>query len=251
MAMIEVLQSYMWLLPPFVAGLLVVCSHVVFGQEVLRRGIIFIDLTIAQVAALGVVVAAILGLDAGWGASVASVAAALLAAFGLAWTERHFQDRQEAIIGSVYIVAASVLMLLLAKDPHAGEQMSQILAGQILWLDWPRVWPVALLYSVLLALWVLGGKRGFYVLFALMVTYSVQLVGLYLVFASLVLPALASRGIAGGWLIGIAGYALGFVLSVAFDLPAGPAIVVALAAIALGYNRLWQQRYLRTQQEQG
>lgn len=229
-------ENYHWLLPPFAAGLLVVVTHVVFGKEVLRRGIIFIDLTIAQVAGLGVVLAALLGVEGGWPVQAFAVSAALLAAFALAWCEKHYQARQEAIIGSVYVVAASAVLLLLAKDPHATEQLNRLLSGQILWLGWADIWPVALLYLAILALWQFSGHKGFYLLFSLVVTSSVQMIGLYLVFATLVLPSLASRRLLHAWLVGATGYLLGFVASVSFDLPSGPAVVVALAAIALGYN---------------
>ena len=235
-ALQSIFETYHWLLAPFGAGMLVVLTHVVFGQEVLRRGIIFIDLTIAQMAALGVVIAALLGIEGGWVLQACAVSAALLAALGLAWTEQQYPQRQEAIIGGLYVVAASLLLLLLAKDPHANEHINRLLAGQILWLGWQDVWPVALLYCAVLLLWFIGGQRGFYLLFSLVVTSSVQLIGLYLVFATLVLPSLASRRLSGAWLVGALGYAFGFAASVSADLPAGPAVVVALALAGLGYN---------------
>lgn len=234
-------DNYQWLLPPFVTGLLVVITHVVFGREVLRRGIIFIDLTIAQMAALGVVIAALLGFDGGWPIQLFAVGAAMLAAAGLAWTEQHYRASQEAIIGSVYVVAASLVLILLSKDPHAGEQFNRLLSGQILWLTWADIGPLAALYSAVLLAWFVGGQRGFYLLFSLVVTSSVQMVGLYLVFATLVLPSLASKRLRGGWLVGASAYAIGFLASVYFDLPSGPAVVVALAVCALGYNKLLQR----------
>lgn len=241
--MAELFEHYHWLIPPFVAGLLVVVTHVVFGQEVLRRGIIFIDLTIAQMAALGVIVAALLGLGDGWMMQACAVVAALLAAMGLAWTERRYPQRQEAIIGSLYVVAASTVLLLLAKDPHASEHINRLLAGQILWLGWSDIGPVALLYAAVLACWFATGRKGFYLLFSLVVTSSVQMIGLYLVFATLVLPSLASRRLLAAWAIGAFGYLLGFVVSLNADLPAGPAVVVALAAVGLGYNVVFQRQH--------
>ena len=184
--MFEIWENYHWLLPPFAAGLLVVVTHVVFGQEVLRRGIIFIDLTIAQMAALGVVLAVLLGFDGGWPVQAFAVAAAVLTALALAWTEKHFSDVQEALIGSVYVVAASVVLLLLAKDPHAGEQLHRLLSGQILWLAWEDVWPVALLYGAILLAWFLSGRKGFYLLFALFLCFFDFVFG-FLVFSKLVI----------------------------------------------------------------
>lgn len=234
--MFELWDHYHWLLPPLAAGLLVVVTHVVFGQEVLRRGIIFIDLTIAQMAGLGMVIAVLFGVGDGWLLQAFAVGVALLGALGLAWAESRYPQRQEAIIGSLYVVAASCVMLLLAKDPHANEHLNRLLSGQILWLGWGDVWPVMILYAAILLLWKLSGPRSFYLLFTLVVTSSVQMIGLYLVFATLVLPSLSSRRLPSAWLIGMAGYVLGFAMSLQFDLPAGPAVVVALAIVGLSYN---------------
>ncbi|MBI2383091.1 MAG: metal ABC transporter permease, partial [Gammaproteobacteria bacterium] len=123
---------------PLLAGLLVVATHVPLGRRVLQRGIIFIDLTIAQVAALGVIVAGTLGfggLEAeGWRAQLAAAFAALAAAALLTWTERRFRHMQEALIGSLYVLAACVALLVLAHNPHGAEHMQELLAGQILWI---------------------------------------------------------------------------------------------------------------------
>jgi zinc/manganese transport system permease protein len=229
---------------PLLAGLVVIATHVALGREVLRRGIIFIDLTVAQVAAVGVILAELIGFsgDHGWQVQAAAGVAALLAAGLLAWTEQRWPQLQEALIGSLYVVAACAAILLLAHNPHGHEHLAELLAGQILWVNLPQVWPVAALSAFVLAAWFLGGQRRgwiFYFLFAITVMASVQLVGVFLVFASLILPALASsglperRGLAVGWGVGAAGYALGLWLSVPLDLPAGPMIVCMLAALAL------------------
>ncbi|MGH8441364.1 MAG: metal ABC transporter permease [Nevskiaceae bacterium] len=228
---------------PLLAGLIVTATHVVLGRRVLERGIIFIDLSIAQVAALGAVVAGVYGWS---GESVAAHAfalgAALAAAGLLAWTERQWPQVQEALIGCMYVVAASAALLVLANHPHGAEQMQALLSGQILWVHGEHVWVTGVLYALVLAAWFGGLRRhtvGFYVLFALTVMASVELVGVFLVFATLILPALAAhglderRGLALGYAIGAAGYALGLWLSVPFDLPAGPLIVCSLAAMAL------------------
>lgn len=231
---------------PLVAGLLVASTHVVLGRRVLERGIIFIDISIAQVAALGSVLAATWGLapeeGGGWQGQVAAGVAALVASGLLAWTERRLRFVQEALIGSLYVVAASVALLVLASNPHGAEHMQELLAGQILWVGFGQVWPVAVLYALVLATWFLWAHRlpaAFYFLFAFTVMASVQLVGVYLVFATLILPALGAHGLherAGllvGWAIGALGYALGLWLSVPLDVPAGPLVVCALAALAL------------------
>jgi zinc/manganese transport system permease protein len=231
---------------PLLAGLLVVATHVLLGRRVLERGIIFIDLTIAQVAALGVIVASACGLASdegnGLGAQVAAGVSALLAAALLTWTERRFRKLQEALIGSLYVLAASVALLVLSRNPHGAEHMEQLLAGQILWTSASQLWPVAALYAGVLALWFLWARRrpaAFYFLFAVTVMASVQLVGVYLVFASLILPALATWGLPErsglplGYAVGVGGYALGLWLSVPLDMPAGPLIVATLATLAL------------------
>ena len=143
-------------------------------------------------------------------------------------------------------------MLLLASNVHGGEHLHDLLVGQILWAQPARL--------------VVGGGRlrgrssrcgsargerlgriGFYVLFALAVTVSVQLVGLYLVFATLIVPPLATRRmtrgrLAAAWALGAAGYAVGLVLSTALDLPSGPAIVWVLVALALAFYALTARR---------
>lgn len=243
------------LFPAFLAGILVIATHVPLGQRVLARGIVFIDLAIAQVAGLGVIVADFLGWESSWEVQAAATLAALLGAALLTWTERHWPEVQEALIGVLFVMAASVELLLLAHNPHGGEHLKDLLVGQILWVTPSQLVPVAILYAAILVLWFaalrggrLGGRAGqvgFYVLFALAVTQSVQLVGIYLVFATLILPALAVRKMPErqrlpvGYLSALAGYVVGLVASAAFDLPTGPVITVTLlfAFIATAASR--------------
>lgn len=222
---------------PLAAGLLVLASHVPLGMEVLKRGIIFIDLAIAQVASLGVIVALLFDWDAPLAVQAAAATAALGGALLLHWTEHRWPAVQEALIGLLFVAAAAAGILLLAGNPHGSEHLQDLLAGQILWVGWARLLPVVLLYAALLAIWFLAreriGRIGFYLLFALMVTASVQLVGVLLVFASLIAPAVAVSGLHRGRLvaaygIGACAYAAGLALSAAFDLPAGATIVCCL-----------------------
>jgi len=225
------------LMPAFCAGLLVLATHVPLGTEVLRRGIIFIDLAIAQFAGLGIVIAHMLGAaQHGWPMQTAAVSAALAGSALLRWHERRDPERQEAVIGVAFIVAASTAILLLAKDPHGGEHLKELLVGQILWTTYADLLPLALLsFGVLVAWYGLRLRHsplGFYLLFAIAITASVQIVGVYLVFASLIVPALAARSRPWvGYGVGIAGYAGGLLASALFDLPSGAAIVVALAVV--------------------
>ncbi|MCL2345715.1 MAG: metal ABC transporter permease [Desulfobulbus sp.] len=230
---------------PFVAGLLVLATHVPLGIEVLRRGIIFIDLAIAQVAALGVIAAGLAGWESGWAVQAAAGAAALAGALLLTHVEKRWPDIQEALIGLLFVTAAAAGILLLANNPHGGEHLKDLLAGQILWVSWPQVGVLAMLTAILLAFWFALGRRlgniGFYSVFALAVTTSVQLVGVLLVFASLIAPAVALRRagranakarLPASWLLGALGYGGGLLLSALFDLPAGAAIVCSLVALA-------------------
>jgi zinc/manganese transport system permease protein len=240
------------LLPAFVAGLLVTATHVPLGVQVLSRGIVFIDLAIAQIAGCGVLFADQLGFDAqGIVVQIAALAAALAGALLLTWTERVFADVQEAVIGVVFILAATGSVLLLASNVHGGEHLRDLLVGQILWAQPSRLVAIAAIYAAILALWFGFGKRlgraGFYALFAVAVTLSVQLVGLYLVFATLIVPPLATRRMTrfrlpAAWALGAAGYAVGLALSTSADLPSGPLIVWVLVALAIGVEALMRRR---------
>jgi zinc/manganese transport system permease protein len=199
---------------------------------VLARGIIFLDLAIAQTAVLGVIAAHALGWETqGWQTQLAAAAAALAGAAFLARCEARWPEIQEALIGSSFAVAASLAVLLLAGDPHGGEHLNELLAGQILWVGPSQLAQIAAVYALLLGFWRLRGER-------------LGRMGLYLVFASLILPALAVRGrppragLLVGWGLGAAAYAAGLAASALFDWPAGPAIVPALAVAALLAGRL-------------
>jgi zinc/manganese transport system permease protein len=231
------------LLPALAAGVLVVATHVPLGTEVLARGIVFIDLAIAQIAGAGVLLAGRLGFEAhGAAVQAAAFGAAIAGALLLRATERWWPEVQEAVIGVVFVLAASGGILLLASDVRGGEHLQDLLVGQILWAQPRQLLVTAVAYAVVLAVW-LGfrdavGRAGFYVLFACTVTLSVQLVGLYLVFATLIVPPLATRRVqrhrlGASWLLGLLGYAIGLPLSASLDLPSGPSIVWSLVAVGL------------------
>jgi zinc/manganese transport system permease protein len=236
--------------PAFAAGLLVTATHAPLGMQVLSRGIVFIDLAVAQIAGLGVVLADTMGYPPhGAVVQAAALGAALAAALFFGWTERRWPQVQEAVIGVAFVVAANAAILLLAANPRGAEQLQDLLAGQILWVNAAVLPWVALVTAGILAAWFgLGarlGRTGFYLLFACAVTVSVQLVGLYLVFATLIVPALATRNFARGRLavcyaLGALGYAAGLAGSLASDLPAGPLVVCAMTVLgaAVFLNRL-------------
>jgi zinc/manganese transport system permease protein len=213
------------------------------GIQVLDRGIVFIDLAIAQIAGLGVVFADFVGLEPqGWAVQVCAMTAALMGALLLTWTDKRWPEVQEAVIGVTFILAASGALLLLAKNPHGGEHLRELLVGQILWVRPGDLPIVAAVYGVLLA--IMMYKRGqtgrvvFYLIFAVAVTVSVQLVGLYLVFTTLIVPALATRRLrrhrlAAAYALSAVGFLVGVTASAITDLPTGPTIVWFMAALAI------------------
>lgn len=233
--------------PAMLAGLLVLATHVPLGQQVLQRGIVFIDLAVAQIAALGVITADFMGWEPeGWAVQLAALSAAVLGALLLTWMEKRWPEVQEALIGAVFVLAASAGILLLSNHPHGGEHLKDLLTGQILWVSSHQLIPAAVMTAVILLLW-FGlrqrlGRAGFYLLFALAITTSVQLVGVYLVFSSLIMPALAVRNwsrpkqLHAGYLIGVLAYGSGLALSAWLDLPSGPVIVWMLAVVGIFAN---------------
>ena len=229
------------LLPAFIAGLLVLATHIPLGMKVLERGVIFADLAVAQIAGLGVVIAGLLDLaERPLLVQLIAAGSALCGAALLALIERYLSEVKEACIGLTFVLAASGGILLMSSDVHAGEHLKDLLVGQILWVGNNQLIATAILTATLLALWRVFNERlgsfGFYALFALAVTASVQLVGVYLVFTSLIVPALAThrlkkRRTIFAYAVGIAGYVSGLMLSVWSDLPSGAAIVWAMAVI--------------------
>lgn len=239
------LRSVHILVPALLTGLLVLTTHVPLGQLVLARGIVFIDIALAQVAALGAVTGhAFLGGEVQGVIAQACAAGAALAAAGfLAWADKRAAASQEAVIGAVYVAAASAQLLLLGFEPHGAEHLKDLLVGQILWVSPADLIPVAVVYAIVLTmLWrghLVRHRFLFYGAFALAITASVQLVGVLLVFASLILPALASARLSSpfrrlfcGYAVGIAGYGLGLAASLWTDAPTGAAIVCALTLVA-------------------
>ena len=231
--------------PALLAGLLVTATHVPLGVQVLKRGIVFIDLAVAQIAGLGVIVADWLGFEPqGVAVQAAALAAALAGALLLNWTDKRWPEVQEAVIGVTFVLAANAAILMLASNPHGAEHLKDLLIGQILWADPARLLVVAIAYALILCVWFVFrervGRVGFYLLFACAVTASVQLVGVYLVFATLIIPALATRELArfsvvGGYALGAAAYVAGLGVSLISDLPPGPLIVCFMALFGAAF----------------
>ena len=234
--------------PALLTGLLVTLTHVPLGQRVLQRGIIFLDLAVAQVAGLGIILAYSFHWETGgWQMQLIATGAAIIAVLLLNYTEHRWPEIQEALIGSLFVLASSAGILLLATSAQAGEQLKDLLVGQILWVSYEQLIPVSMLYAIVLGLWFgllrfrKNGKSSslaFYLLFAITITASVQLVGVYLVFASLILPALATRSCSKyathiAYILSFTAYVSGLLLAMMLDLPSGSVIIFTLAGLSL------------------
>ncbi|MFT6072324.1 MAG: zinc/manganese transport system permease protein [Alphaproteobacteria bacterium] len=231
--------------PALVAGLMIAITHAPLGIEVLKRGVIFIDLAVAQIAGLGLITAATFFHEPSF---LIKQGMALLFAFMAGLFFRRIEitmpKYQEAIIGVSFVLSASLAILLLANHPHGSEEIQHLLSGQILFVSWHDVIWHAPIYALILGLWFLkpcikSGIRsgiGFYFIFAVAITSSVQLVGVYIVFASLILPALATINSKNphrtAWICGILSVIIGMVLAALTNLPAGPILVMSFTAIS-------------------
>lgn len=233
------MDFYLWL-PAIVAGWLVVLTHIPLGQIVLKKEVIFLDLAIAQAAALGVTIAHMLNISPSsfYWHSIAGMSAILMAAL-FQYLEKKKNRHLEAWIGCSFVLTASVGLWLASSSPHAAEHLKEILMGQILWVTADNLWVTLIYYLVAAAIWFKWPKQ-FYLVFALCITASVQLVGVYLVFATLIMPALAmasmffktkKASMGFGYILAILAYLIGMYLSHIGDWPASPMIIFALAIL--------------------
>jgi zinc/manganese transport system permease protein len=256
--------EFLW--APFLACLVLTAIHVYLGLHVLARGVIFVDLALAQTAALGVTIAflaghAIQSEAAYWYALAFTLAGAALFA---ASRTRPAPVPQEAVIGIVYAVSAAAAVLVVDRAPQGGELIKQILVGSILTVTPVEVATLALLYAPIgLVHWLIrrplleisfdpdgaGARRAvrawdfvFYASFGVVVTSSVRLAGVLLVFAYLIVPATAAAALTSsvrgrllaGWSVGVLVSAGGLAASWRWDLPTGATIVVAFGALVAG-----------------
>jgi zinc/manganese transport system permease protein len=242
------IEPLIFLWPAFLVAIALVGIHAYFGIQVLARKVIFVDLALAQISALGATVAFMLGHPAQSGATYGySLAFALLAAVLLAFT-RTWGTRvpQEALIGVIYVVAAAAAILLIDRAPQGAEHLKQILTGNILTSGLNEVGAIVPLYAAIgLLHWLLRYRLTgtgslawefvFYATFGVVVTSSVAIAGVLLVFSFLIIPAAigvmfastVARQLAIGWIVGTFASAAGLAVSFAFDLPTGAAMVCA------------------------
>jgi zinc/manganese transport system permease protein len=251
---------------PFAACLVLVGIHAYFGIHVIERRVLFVDLAVAQFAALGAVVGFLRGFHPGeLGSTLFSMAFAVLAAAIFALTRMRTQKLpQNAIIGITFVVASAAAILVADRAPEGAEHIKETLAGSLLWVTWPTVIKDLVIYAAVgLFHWFLrrrfmlitthpqeAYRRGwwvrwwdflFYLSFGVIITFSVEIGGVLMVFAYLVIPAciailLASKmsvRLGLGYLVGIVGSALGLAASFVWDAPTGPAVVVVLGLMLL------------------
>src|SRR5438309_2937213 len=253
-----------FLLAPFIASLILTGIHAYLGVHVVERGVIFVDLALAQFAALGATMGILIGLDPHAAASYwISLAFTLLGAaiFSLVRLRRS-RIPQEAFIGIAYAVASAAAILAVSKATGETEHLKDMLVGNILAVSWPEVAHTAMLYGVVGVFHLIFRKnflqismdpqaaeaRGvslrfwdflFYASFGFVVTSSVAIAGVLLVFCYLIVPSVGAmlfadrigRRLAIGWIMGTLVSALGCYLSVAWDFPTGATIVCTFGAV--------------------
>jgi zinc/manganese transport system permease protein len=266
------------LLPAFVASLILTGIHAYLGVHVVERGVIFVDLSLAQIAALGTTVAYLAGYDLHSStAYLFSLGFTFLGAAIFAMSRSHRKTRipQEAIIGIVYAVSASVAILVMSKATQETEHLKEMLVGNILSVSWPELFKTAVLYSLVGLFHYIFRKRFllismneaeaerqginirwwdflFYMSFGFVVTSSVAIAGVLLVFCFLIVPSVTAMlfterlgpRLAIGWTMGAVVSAGGVALSFVLDLPTGAAIVATFGAALLilaGYRRAFRR----------
>jgi zinc/manganese transport system permease protein len=246
---------------PFAACVVLVGIHAYLGMHVIQRKVIFVDLALAQLAALGATFGFLIGAGhEGAGVYLFSLGFALIGAAIFSVSRmRHARIPQEAIIGIVYAVALAMAILVADRAPDGAEHIKETLVGTILWVTWPTIGKTALIYALVGALHYLFRKRFFqisfrpeeafgenrrvrmwdflfYLTFAFVITSSVAIAGVLLVFSFLVIPAVIANlfadrigaRLAIGWSVGIVACLAGLAGSYRMDMPSGPAVVTSL-----------------------
>ncbi|MBV1931227.1 MAG: metal ABC transporter permease [Porticoccaceae bacterium] len=257
------MEAWLILLPAFALSILMIGTHTYLGLHVLARGIIFVDLALAQVAALGISFAFLLGQEVhGVMAQLYAFIATLIAAAGFAKL-RQLPDKtaREVTIGCVYVVATALSIVVLSRSSQGMEELKGLLNGQILWVQWSEIAFVALIYSLLtlfhwrfrqrfyhLSFYDSGAAKVgylweflFFASFAAVITLAVNLAGVLLVFAFLIIPAFSASLLSQsfrsqlliGWLLGGCVSAVGLWLSFVADLPTGATVVAVMGCLPI------------------
>ena len=252
------------MLAPFVVALILVGMHGYLGTHVVRRSVIFVDIALAQIAAFGVAVALFFGAEAGAGAAFwVGLSSTFIGAVLLSFTRSRIERvPQEAYIGIVYVVFSAGMILVLSQVAHGGEEIHNLLVGAILWVSWSTILKTALVYgalAVLLFWWHKPFQRIsddpkaarrdglslqlwdflFYMVLGTVVTISVQIAGVLMVFTILVVPSVmairvfvsARSQFAYVLLVSTVAVAAGSAVSYVYDLPTGATIVCAFGCL--------------------
>ncbi len=259
------MEYWEFLLWPFLAAVVLVGIHVYFGLHVIRRGIIFVDLSLAQIAALGMTVSFLFGYASDSITSyLFSLGFALVGSFIFTLT-RNMKHKvpQEAIIGIVYAVSSAAAILAVSHSPEGAEHIRYLLVGSVLTVSPDIVARTAGLYALVgLFHWFARSRFLtltfeekivpkstfwdflFYASFAVVVTSSVKICGVLLVFIFLVVPSVFAalitekigKRLTLGWVFGLVGSALGIIFSFKFDTPTGASIVATFGGLLLLYS---------------
>lgn len=257
------------LLPPFTVGMIILLTHAYFGLHVIQREVIFVDLALAQIAALGATVALMLG--APHGTLIASVFAfgfTLLGAFIFSVTRLDDSPvPQEALIGITFVVASAAVILVSSFSAEGTEHLRETLTGALIWVSWPTVLKVAVTYAGIGLFHYLTRRTMlattfapervtrlrtwdfvFYATFGVTITWSVQIAGVLMVFSVLVIPAVIAffytrsfwHALLIAWGTGTVAIISGLAISFSLDLTTGPVLVVCFGAmllVALAFRR--------------
>ena len=267
-------EILMFLAAPIAMCFLLAGIHCYLGLHVLARGVIFVDLSLAQIAALGMMLATLAGFDAN---SVWSYLAALLSTFVAAGVfalakQKNQRFSEEAVIGTVYAFGAAAAVLAIDKMAHGSEQIKQLLIGNILWVTWSQVLSTSIIYALVATLHYIfrvkfisasfsripNSQHGitdfaFYALFGTVITSSVRMSGVLQVFAYLIVPALLSgifyttirSRLICGWLLGGTLSAAAMIGSYFLDVPSGAFVVVCFTILPIGFILLPQRLLFR------
>jgi len=260
------MDTFKLMLAPIFECLILVGIHSYLGIHVIRRGVIFVDLALAQIAALGTSVGFLLGMAPdSRSAFIYSIIFTFVGAgiFSLTRT-RKSTIPQEAIIGLVYAAAAGMAILVIDRAPEGSEHLKEILVGRIVWVRWGEVASAAIAYSLVGIIHIFAGKKFlliskdpeeayrkgmnvqlwdfiFFMTFGFVISFSVSVAGVLLVFVFLIVPAMAgvlitqrlSIQLAIGWGMGTVATISGMLISYYANFPSGPTIVVVYALILL------------------
>jgi zinc/manganese transport system permease protein len=249
------------IIPPIVAGLLILTLHAYLGLHVLARGVIFVDLAFAQIAALGSTVAILIGLGGGVLELGFALGFTLLGALIFSFTRMEESVvPQEAIIGITYVVASAAVILIASMTAEGAEHIQETMTGTLIWVDWPDIARMAVPYTIIGVLHFVFRRQFlgvsfapeqvrsvrmwdfvFYLLFGIVIAFSVELAGVLMVFSTLVIPGVVAflftnrlrTALWIAWGSGAVAITGGIGASFYWDLATGPLLVCSFGAVLI------------------